>query len=79
MSINEFMSVCRCRKPARVRVWDHKHWRVTLDGYIKDSDIVNADNEIISNFDALEKYHVVNVDIDDGALLIDMVINWQYQ
>ena len=79
MTIKELMQVCRCNYPPRVRVWDHKHWRVTLDGYVKDSDIVNDDDEIISNFDALDKYHVVNVDIDDGALLIDMVINWQYQ
>lgn len=79
MSINELMSVCRCNYPPRVRVWDHKHWRVTIDGHIKDNNIVNDDDEIISNFDALDKYHVINVDIDDGALLIDMVINWQYQ
>lgn len=79
MTIKELMQVCRCNYPPRVRVWDHKHWRVTLDGYVKDNNIVNDDDEIISNFDALDKYHVINVDIDDGALLIDMVINWQYQ
>lgn len=79
MSINELMSVCRCNYPLRVRVWDCKHWRVMIDGYVKGSNIVNDDDEIISNFDALKKYHVINVDIDNGALLIDMVINWQYQ
>lgn len=79
MTINELAKVYRCSKPMRVRVWDHKHWRVTIDGYVVDSNIVNADNEIISNFDALDKYHVIGFEIDGGTLLVDMVINWQYQ
>ena len=79
MTINELAKVYRGSKPMRVRVWDHKHWRVAIDGYVVDSNIVNNNNEIISNFDALDKYHVISFEIDDGALLVDMVINWQYQ